>query len=84
MQGVVWTLPKSMFAELGGRLTGSVAVSFIPDHEQTADLVATEAAQPEQQALLAHAVIYGPDGDEHWAPSKTSFIRLAVKPRLHA
>jgi len=31
MQGVVWTLPKSMFAELGGRLTGGLAVSFLPD-----------------------------------------------------
>ena len=34
MQGVVWTLPKSMVHELGGRLTGSLAVSFIPDNNQ--------------------------------------------------
>jgi hypothetical protein len=30
MQGVVWAIPKEMFEYLGGRLTGSLAVSFIP------------------------------------------------------
>jgi hypothetical protein len=30
MQGVVWAIPKDMFALLGGRLTGSLALSFIP------------------------------------------------------
>jgi hypothetical protein len=82
MQGVVWTLPKSMFAELGGRLTGSLAVSFIPDHHQSGKGVATNVSRPEEQALLAHGVVYGPDDAEHWAPSKRGFIRLAVAPRL--
>ena len=30
MQGVVWAIPKEMFALLGGRLTGSLAISFMP------------------------------------------------------
>lgn len=30
MQGVVWKLPAKMFTDLGGRLTGSLAVSYIP------------------------------------------------------
>ena len=82
MQGIVWTLPASMFAELGGRLTGSLAVSFIPDQQQIPNQVATASPKLEQQALLAHAVVYGPGGDEHWAPEKQGFIRLAISPRL--
>lgn len=30
MQGVVWAIPKEMFERLGGRLTGSLAVSVVP------------------------------------------------------
>jgi len=30
MQGVVWAIPKEMFELLGARLTGSLALSFIP------------------------------------------------------
>lgn len=30
MQGVVWAIPREMFELLGGRLTGSLALSFIP------------------------------------------------------
>jgi hypothetical protein len=82
MQGVMWTLPKSMFAELGGRLTGSLAVSFIPDNQQKAGEVATAAPEPQAQELLAHAVVYGPDGVQHWAPAERHFIRLRIAPRL--
>ena len=34
-QGVMWTLPPSMFQELGGRLTGSLALTMIPDRKQS-------------------------------------------------
>ncbi len=83
-QGVMWTLPASMFRELGGRLTGSLAVSFLPDHRQTANTVSTEDPKPEPQDLLAHAVVYSPDGDEHdhWAPAINHFVHLRVAPRL--
>jgi hypothetical protein len=81
VQGVLWTLPKSMFAELGGRLTGTLAVSFIPEHQQQPGHVAADPPSLEQGSLLAHAVVYGPGGDEHWAPEKRSFIRLAIAPR---
>ena len=83
MQGVVWTLPKSMFAELGGRLTGGLAVSFLPDVQQPLDAtdVATTAPTPQAQHLLSHAVVYGPDA-EYWAPDKRSFIKLLVHPRV--
>jgi hypothetical protein len=84
MQGVAWTLPRSMFAELGGRITGSLAVSFLPDAHQPRDAsdVASASPTPEAQHLLAHAVIYGPDGAEHWAPGQRAFIKLLVKPQL--
>jgi len=83
-QGVMWTLPASMFKELGGRLTGSLAVSFIPDHQQKSGEISAEIPQPEPQDLLAHAVVYSPDGHDHdhWAPSDRSFVRLCVGPRV--
>jgi hypothetical protein len=84
MQGVAWTLPKSMFAELGGRLTGGLAVSFLPDLQQDPDAgeVATAAPPPQAQHLLAHAVVYGPDEEQHWAPDQRSFIKLLVHPQV--
>ena len=36
MQGVDWALPKQMFEKLGGKLTGNLAVSFIPTQKQGA------------------------------------------------
>ncbi|MGA8353469.1 MAG: hypothetical protein WB698_04805 [Solirubrobacteraceae bacterium] len=83
-QGVMWTLPASMFRELGGRLTGSLAVSFIPDRRQPPDTVSAVTPQPEPRALLAHAVVYSPEGHEHdhWAPTDRSFVHLRLAPRL--
>jgi hypothetical protein len=83
-QGVMWTLPASMFKELGGRLTGSLAVSFIPDHKQKPGEVSAESFPPEPQDLLAHAVVYHPDGHERdvWAPGNREFVHLRVAPRL--
>ena len=44
-QGVTWTLPTSMFQELGGRLTGSLAVSLIPDRKQAEGGAGTDPHQ---------------------------------------
>lgn len=83
-QGVMWTLPASMFRELGGRLTGSLAVSFIPDRQQAPGTVSAATPRPEPQDLLAHAVVYSPEGHEHdhWAPDDRSFVHLRLAPRL--
>lgn len=81
MQGVMWDLPRNMFAVLGGRLTGSVAVSFIPDRRQARGQVAREMPPPEPLDVLSHAVVYGPDQD-HWAPGIRDFVHLTVSPRL--
>jgi hypothetical protein len=80
MQGVMWTLPKKMFTVLGGRLTGSVAVSFLPAMFQKDGTVVAEPAELAQLPVLAHAVVYGHAG-ERWSPrSKSRFIELQVKP----
>lgn len=77
MQGVVWALPKPMFELLGGRLTGSVALSFIPSRAQTN----TEPEwNPEPLPMLAHAVIYA-DGKEHWVPAKSKFVEFNLAPK---
>jgi hypothetical protein len=83
-QGVMWTLPASMFRELGGRLTGSLAVSFIPDRRQAPGTVCASTPEPESLDLLAHAVVYSPEGHErdHWAPADRSFVHLHLAPRI--
>jgi len=62
MQGVVWDLPQSVFTLLGSRITGSLALSFIPAHIQTPGTARKEPAPPHAAAIQAHAVVYGPDG----------------------
>jgi hypothetical protein len=37
MQGVMWILPWDMFEDLGSRITGSLAVSFVPNRRQDID-----------------------------------------------
>lgn len=83
-QGVMWTLPPSMFTQLGGRLTGSLAVSFIPDREQSDGQRDPAPPPPDPQDLLAHAVVYDPDGHDHWAPAKRHFVHLQIAPRAPA
>ena len=81
MQGVVWTLPKKVFEVLGGRLTGSIAVSFIPSQRQQPGTVMVEKdATYAEASIRAHAVVYGPD-KEIWAPAKNDFVRLLLAPR---
>jgi hypothetical protein len=78
MQGVMWTLPKEMFELLGGRLTGSLAVSFIPSRKQTSD---TTPWHPEPGPLLGHAVVYA-DDEKKWVPGSSSFVELTLKPQV--
>jgi hypothetical protein len=75
MQGVVWAIPKEMFETLGGRLTGSLAVSFIPTAA-----VGQESPQVQTLPLLAHAVVYS-DGGNTWAPAQNKFIKMPLTPR---
>jgi hypothetical protein len=74
MQGVVWAIPREMFELLGGRLTGSLAVSFVP----TAD-PRNEAWHPRPLPLLAHAVVYA-DGQMTWVPAQNRFIEMPLSP----
>lgn len=78
MQGVVWALPKPMFERLGGRLTGSLALSFIPTKLQGSR---DEEWTPEPLPMLAHAVIYT-DGKQTWVPAQNHFVHLLLTPKV--
>jgi hypothetical protein len=77
MQGVVWVIPKEMFELLGGRLTGSLAVSFIPTVA-----VGQESPQAQAQGLpvLSHAAVYS-EGTATWVPARNKFVEMPLKPR---
>jgi hypothetical protein len=79
MQGVMWRLPKRMFVELGGRLTGSLALSFIPSQVQTPDTVGTSAPVFKPQPLLVHAVVCGTN-KQVWVLGEREFVRLQIAP----
>lgn len=53
MQGVVWAIPKGMFELLGGRLTGSLAVSFMPTAAP-----GQQSPQVKTLPVLPHAAVY--------------------------
>lgn len=78
MQGVVWAIPKEMFELLGGRLTGSLAISFIPTATP-----GEESWQPQPLPLLAHAVVYA-DRDTAWVPAQNQFVELLLSPQAPA
>jgi hypothetical protein len=76
MQGVVWAIPKEMFKTLGGRLTGSLALMFIP--------VAAAGQSPwhaQPLPMLAHAAVYA-DRQASWVPAQDQFIELQLSPRV--
>jgi hypothetical protein len=79
MQGVMWTLPKAMFELLGGRLTGSLAVSFIPSRPQSS--VAAREWTPQAAPLLGHAVVYVDHGKK-WVPGSSAFVELSLSPSI--
>jgi hypothetical protein len=75
MQGVVWAIPKEMFELLGGRLTGSLALSFVPTAA-----VGQSPWEAQPLPMLAHAAVYA-DGEESWVPAKNRFIELPLSPQ---
>jgi hypothetical protein len=79
MQGVMWTLPKEMFELLGGRLTGSVALSFIPSRTQSSGKATPWTPQP--APLLGHAAVYA-DDETKWVPGRSAFVELTLAPRV--
>lgn len=82
MQGVVWNLPQSVFTRLGSRITGSLALSFIPAHIQADDTALKQPPAPRPAAIQAHAVIYGLDNKKIWAPGPGTddWLSLLVEP----
>ena len=74
MQGVMWAVPKEMFEHLGGRLTGSFAVSFVPTSSGDA------TSKPKALPMFAHAVINA-DGDRSWVPTQSQFVELTLSPK---
>lgn len=66
MHGIQWTIPQKMFQQLGARLTGSVAVSFISSLIQQNYSVFDEGKEAafQQGTLLARAEIYRSDMNE--------------------
>lgn len=98
MAGVVWSLPKTMFEELGGRISGSVAAIFVPVTAQqhqptTVHPEGTEAehqdTKPEPPAapILARAIVHGPDSISIYSPPKGEddedrFIKLEITPAV--
>jgi hypothetical protein len=79
-QGVMWTLPKAVFSDLGGRLTGTLAVTIQASSYQQGDRVATvPALRP--VAVRAKAVIHH-GGKWTDVPGEGGFVRLIIEPRL--
>ncbi len=74
MQGIVWAIPREMFELLGGRLTGSIAVSFVPTTSPTESVWA-----PRPLPILAHAGVYG-DNQTAWVPAQNQFVELQISP----
>jgi len=59
----MWTLPKKMLVELGGQLTGSIALSFIPAQIQQNETISSCEPRFKALPILAHAVVYRQDRD---------------------
>ena len=82
-QGVMWSIPRTMFESLGGRLTGSLAVSFIPCRQQGQE----GDWAPRAGDLACHAGVFekdrlpGEKPKEHWLPSRSTFVSLSITPK---
>lgn len=80
VQGIVWQLPRKVLTQLGGRLTGSVAVSFIP----TTDLEQQTPPVPQygQGTIRCQAVVRTEEGGRYLAPpDKKSHLELRISPQ---
>jgi hypothetical protein len=83
LQGIRWMPPKKLFDELGGRLTGSIAVSFLPACVQKGDASTIDDPVFQPRDILAHARVFQSDEETILMPdkSKSPFIRLQLAPR---
>jgi len=81
VQGVMWTLPQKMFSVLGGRLTGSLTVSFILGQRQSGIPGESEVLELTPLPVQAHAVVYGHDGKSICVPEQNTFVDLTVSPQ---
>ena len=88
MQGIEWTIPKELFQLLGTRLTGSVAVCFIPSVNQKNYNIFDEQQENlfQQGTILARAEIHGPDKEKpFYVPpdqecQEKEFVKLQIAP----
>ncbi len=83
MQGVMWQLPGEMMKVLGGRLTGSIALSFIPARVQKAETSQQGSHEFMTAPILAHAAVYSNHPRKNaqiWVPGKRNFIKLNITP----
>jgi hypothetical protein len=60
---------SKMFSVLGGRLTGSLTVSFISGLRQTDAPHGDDAVEYSSLPVQAHAVVYGHEGKSIWVPA---------------
>ena len=71
----MWAIPKEMFEYLGGRLMGSLAVSFVPTASG-----GTTTWEPKALPMLAHTVVYA-KGEHSWVPAQSKFVELILSPK---
>lgn len=84
-QAVLWQIPRNVFTTLGGRVTGSLAVSFIPDKQQSGGVVSESPPALEQGDIACQVLILTKDGGEYHAPRGSDgndYIKLAVEPQM--
>jgi hypothetical protein len=84
LQGVKWIIPKRMFAELGSRLTGSIAVSVIPSIMQYSPQEAGDI-QPRRLPIRGTAAMslhpgWRLESKPILLPPKDSFLELQIQP----
>lgn len=82
LEGVRWTLPRSMFAILGHRLTGSIAVAFQPVALQRDGVATTRRATPEPRAIRARAIVYLGQDERAVPMPQEETVALQIAPRL--
>jgi hypothetical protein len=86
-EGVQWTLPKSMFTKLGGRVTGSLLVYLQPVARQRGTTVATQAPAMQMGAILVRGVVRGLQDPKTYIPNddcddqESAYLQLHIRPK---
>lgn len=83
LSGVVWKVPKKMFRDLGGRLTGSLVSCFIPYHLQQKEAAGSDHTFL-SRPILAKAILHC-EGGPDYLPEKEKndgkeYLQLEVAP----